>query len=251
MFNSIVWEFVFNYFSQNRLQRTKGVSTATPRSRRTGPAKAGNLTIHNFSRILLITATLFFVGGCGDFLGFFIAPLIPPKTIQAELEMTDQNVLIWVDDAYLGKNNHLLRRELTRQLSEHLIDKKAVDKVVDYPQIARFRQESPDYVDMTIQQLGRRFKVDQVLYVYLDKFQFHHEAGKGFYRPKLTGSAKVIDSTTGKRLWPAEQSFRSFSLEGELAQGQGAAFEDKQVKQLCEAATEQIGPFFYKHTVPR
>jgi len=165
--------------------------------------------------------------------------------------MTDQHVLIWVDDTYLGSNNHLLRRELTRQLTEHLIDKKADHKVVDYPRIARFRQESPDFVDMTIQQLGRRFNADQVLYVYLDKFQFHHEAGKGFYRPKLTGSAKVIDSATGKRLWPIEQSFRSFSLEGELAQGQGAAFEDQQVKQLCESAAEQIGPFFYQHTVPR
>ena len=86
------------------------------------------LTMHKTSRILLITALMFFVGGCGEFLGFFIAPLIPPKTIQAEHEMTDQYVLIWVDDAYLDRNNHLLRRELTRQLSEHLFDKKAVNK---------------------------------------------------------------------------------------------------------------------------
>ena len=209
------------------------------------------LMINKIGLILLITATLFFVGGCGEFLGFFIAPLIPPKNIEAEHDMTKRNVLIWVDDAYPGSNHHLLRRELTRQLAEHLIDKKALTKVIDYPRIARFRQENPDFIDMAIQQLGQQFKVDQVLYVYLDKFQFRHEAGKGFYRPKLTGSAKIIESATGKRLWPIEQSFRSFSLEGELAQGQGAAFENKQVKQLCEAAAEQIGPFFYRHTVPR
>ena len=216
-----------------------------------------NKTLSSFNRplrIVILVLGCLSAGGCGligSFYGIFIDPLIPRPKVAAEHDMSDKTVLIWVDDVFLDQPSHLLRRELTKQLAAQLLDHQAVAKVIDYNRITTFRSLHPHFADMTIQQFGQGLDAQEVLYLLIDKMQLQHQAGKGFYRPSLSGCGKVIDVATGKRLWPADQSRRPFFVTGPLEQGQGQAFEDHLVKQLSGQLVEIITPSFYRHRQAR
>jgi len=203
---------------------------------------------------LLICLSVSVLTGCGvvgAFYGVFIEPMLGPITVQAEHEMSDKKVLVWVDYVSLEEQSHLLRRELSQQLQQELLDNRAVQSVIDYGRISRFRRETGDFAQMTIQQLGKHFAVDQVLYLLVDKFQLQHEAGEGFYQASLKGYSKVVDTASGKRLWPEAQGNRPFTIEGKFAQGQGQSFEDRLVRDFCRQTAQQIALSFYKHSRPR
>jgi hypothetical protein len=207
--------------------------------------------ISSVCQSLIILLLVFFNNGCGAFYGVFIHPLIPPASVKAEHDMSNSKVLIWVDAVSLDQDNQIVQRELTQQLREELLNHQAVDQAVEYQSIARFRREHPNYVDLPIQKLGQQLKADEVLYLLIDKFQLHHEAGKGFYQTSLSGYTKVIDVSTGNRLWPLGRAHRPFTFEGKFTQGQGQSFEDRLVRELCADASQQISLNFYAHKEPR
>ncbi|MBN1845899.1 MAG: hypothetical protein JW810_09465 [Sedimentisphaerales bacterium] len=206
---------------------------------------------HRGAACLLLAAAL---GGCGipsAFYAFFIDPLIPPPTVEAEHLLTDKTVLIWVDDTLIVPAHHLLRRELTDQIGRHLQGHQAVGSLIPYARIVAFRQQHPQSTQLSIQQLGREFQADEVLYLLLDGFQLSHEAGEGYYAPQISGSAKVIDVATGRRCWPEDQAQRSFSFQGTFQQGRRDQLEDRLVRETCQQAAQAIGPYFYKHQKAR
>lgn len=196
---------------------------------------------------------LLVVPGCGffgAFYGIFIDPLIPPPTVEAEHTMNDARVLIWVDDAYLEHSNPFLRRTATQALASDLLEHNAVGEIVEYARIAQFRQQHPDLSPYTIQQIGQELDADQVLYLLLERFQLQHDAGPGYYRPELTGYAKVLDVATGKRLWPVEQTKLGFHYQSSLTEGQAGpsdAIEQKLLQALADTLAADLGPRFYKH----
>lgn len=201
--------------------------------------------------LLTCLSVLACVSGCGQFYQLFIDPLVPAKKVPAEHDMADKIVLVWVDDAYAGAPNHLLRRAVRQQIDDALVENEAVAGVVGYAQINSLRQRYPDTTELTIQQLGRKLHADQVLYVLINEFGLHHDAAGGFYRPHVSGAAKVVDVETGEHLWPEAVTYRSFSFTGELAQAQDTTFEDKLVDQLADYIAQTLAPCFYKHAVRR
>lgn len=177
----------------------------------------------------------------------FIAPLIPSATVEAEHSMADSTVLIWIDDTTVGPRYHSLRRELTAAIRTHLEEHDAIGSTVPYEAIARFRTRHPEYIHMTIQELGERFQAQQVLYLFINQFQFLHEAGRGYYQPGLQGSCKVVDGSTGARLWPNEQSYQTFAVRQDMVEGKGTEFEDDLIQKLSAEVATKIAPYFYKH----
>jgi len=207
-----------------------------------------------FLSLLLLSAAL---AGCGPFYGIFIDPLIPASKVPAEHDMSDKHILIWVDDfsAAVQDSNKppgapALRRELTEKLRQELLDNHAVASAVDYDSIVRFRRQNPGKTELSIQQLGTAIPqkpAQEVLYIMIDNFKLHHEAGQDCYDASIDGYCKIIDVATGKQPWPAGQTHRTFHAGGKVAVGHGQAFEDEQVRLLCREAAENIAPFFYEH----
>ncbi|KPK75583.1 MAG: hypothetical protein AMJ79_10810, partial [Phycisphaerae bacterium SM23_30] len=99
----------------------------------------------------------------------------------------------------------------------------------------------------TIQQLGRHFAADQVLYLLIDDFELQHEAGPGFYKPRITGYGKVIDVASGKRLWPLDETQRPFTMDLGFIEANDSSQELPLVRELCRQAAQKIARFFYKH----
>lgn len=207
--------------------------------------------LRQWLRHIAILGLVLMVSGCG-WLGatynIFIYPLLPKPTVAAEYDMREQAVLIWVEDVTATQmENARVRRELTEQLREALLEHKAAREIVDYKDIADFRNRHPEFSELSPQELGARFEVDEVLYIAIDEFQLRHEAGEGFYRGLLSGRCKVTNMETGRRVWPTGPTNRNINVTGELTQGQGQAFEDRLVRRLVAKAVPMLAPAFYKH----
>lgn len=197
---------------------------------------------------LLLALTASGCGLLGATYNIFIYPLLPKKKILAEHDMSEKTVLIWIDDVSTQRTeNARLRRELTEQIRDELLKHQAAQDIVAYNIIASFRNRHPELGELSPMQLGRSFEADEMLHIVIDEFQLRHEAGKGFYRGNLVCRCKVVDVSTGKRLWPVGPVTRAFSVTDELTHGQGQAFEDRMMRRLVAKVPPLLGPFFYEH----
>lgn len=199
---------------------------------------------------LLVLLLPIFASGCGGigaFFGIFIQPLIPPETIEAEHDLSEVRLLIWIDDFSSEQETPLLRRELTQQIGDMLIENEAVKSVVPYNDIARFRQIHPDFPQMSLAEIGESLGADEVLHFWVNSFAFHDEAGENYYRMNLTASIKIVDVASQNRAWPNDQSHRGFAYSDQLRQGSGRTYENQLIRQLCEHTASTITPWFYDH----
>ena len=148
----------------------------------TNPMKTKNLHQNRFLLLLPLICLAIALGGCNvtDALyAIFIGPLIPAPTVDAEYSLEDKTILIWIDDTAIEPKHHSLRRELTKELRKHLEEHEAIGGAVAYAKIAQFRMAHPEFIDMSIQDLGKRLQAQQVMYLFINQFQFRHEAGEG------------------------------------------------------------------------
>lgn len=204
--------------------------------------------------LLLTISLLVFTAGCGlvgAIYGALIDPLIPGPTVATEHDMTTHRVLIWVEDRSQGPQNPVLRRELTTQLRQELLDHQATTDIIDYQQIANFRNQHPDFTGMSLAQLGSHLNADQVLHVTIDAFRLHHQAGKDFYHASLTTFSHVIEVPSGKHLWPATLGTRPLTTTDDITQGQGADFENRLIRKISQEQAQQLSRAFYEHTLPK
>ena len=176
-----------------------------------------------------------------------IGPLIPAPTVEAEYSLEDKTILIWIDDTAIEPKHHSLRRELTKELRTDLEEHEAIGGAVAYAKITQFRMGHPDFIDLSIQDLGKRLQAEQVLYLFINQFQFRHDVGEGYYQPSLSGSVKIVDVSTGERVWPTDQSYRSFTVNQPMIEGTGNEFEDDLINKFGADVAQEIAPYFYKH----
>jgi hypothetical protein len=189
--------------------------------------------------------------GCqtiGGLYAIFIDPLIPPKVIPAEHDMSDKKVLVWVDNPQMNSQYALFRRTLTEALKEELLEHQGAAQVVSYEKIARFHATYPDD-SLEIEALRQKFQADQVLYVLVNDFSWEHDAGVGFYQPRINGYIKVVDAQEGGfRLWPDDRTHQTFQYKGRIAQGVGNSFEKKLLKAFNLMVANDLAQYFHEHT---
>ena len=89
------------------------------------------------------------------------------------------------------------------------------------------------------------------MYLLIDNFELQHEAGPGFYKPRIAGYGKVIDVASGKRLWPADQTQQPFTMDSGFVEEKDSAQELPLTRELCRQTAQKIARFFYKHKPPR
>jgi len=207
--------------------------------------------VRGWIRVVAMLVLVSLLSGCqtiGGLFSIFIDPLIPPKIIAAQHDMSAKRVLVWVDDPQVDSQYVLLRRTLTEALQQELLAHQGVSEVIDYERIARFRVTHPNYSLMSIEELGQKFQADEVLYVFINDFSWQHDAGVGFYQPRLGGYIKVIDAQEGgQRLWPKDRTHQTFQVKGQLEQGDGESFEKNLLKVFSQMVANRLTKYFYAH----
>ncbi len=216
------------------------------RTQNSQAAMARGLSASAMVLILLMLGMM--LSGCGPLYGIFIAPLAPAKTVEAEYEMGEKQLLIWVDLAVTeSEQSTLLRRDIAEETEALLKKNKAVAGVVDYEKVMRFRRQHDDAAAWPIQKLGEELGGNYVLYVLVNQLETRHEIGQDFFEGHLAGACKLIESSTGRRVWPEAEAQRPFTVAKDFAEGIGPTYERRLIKEMSKDFAAQIGPCFYKH----
>lgn len=133
--------------------------------------------------------------------GVFAQSFVRGK-VKAQYTLEDRPTLVLVDDPSNLLGDPTLANEVAYQVGVELQEFKALKRVVPplgvYELAARWGQ---DYRRAAIDRVGRELGAEQVIYVFVDRAVLSPEPG--LLRPAAAVRVKVVDTGTGKRLFPA------------------------------------------------
>jgi hypothetical protein len=171
-------------------------------------------------------------------------------SIPAAYELPELSTMIYVDDRSSQLPRSSLRRTISTEVGQRLIDQKVLVDVVD-PRgaMAAAKQEQPTQ-PMTIEELGEIAGVQQVVYVEIRRFPPRSAV---VAQPVAVATVKVIEvGREEPRTWPPEASGQQVTarLTYELA-SQPSSSELRRVQdELAAELGKEIAWLFYKHERP-
>ncbi len=209
------------------------------------------MKIRNRILVFAIMPMLLITAGCGPLLGGFvnnvIKPLRPAPVIEAEHEFGEHKVLIWTDLMQDTAQSGLFVRELVGKISEILTENKAAGEIVSVDEIRSFKLTTPQYARMTIEQLGKKFEADEVLYILIDDYRLDHENQEGWYQPKVSVHTKVLGVESGQRVWPIAAAQRTLNRDEPVVESASPTIANRLNREMADSVAEEIAKFFYKH----
>ena len=194
---------------------------------------------------VLIVLFLAFCSGC-ESIGVLVTPTRHERKIPAEYDLTgqtDKRVLVLVKQpAYLNAQENL-RYYITNAVRENLVAKTMTDRenIVSYERLSEFRSSESDFSLLSPASIGRALEADMVLLIVVESYELSEMAESGYHKGALATRSVLLETSTGKKLWPQAESSKSvrvgFEFEGG---GQKVA-----VTRLAVAAGHCIVRYFY------
>ncbi|QDU34770.1 hypothetical protein KS4_28450 [Poriferisphaera corsica] len=227
--------------------------------------------------MLVVLGGMGVASGCAGFA--FVADFIQGGKVKAAYVLPTDKTLVMVDDPMGAVPNSQILRTITTNI-EHYMQREMIDPVIEknkkiedpeklesyvtlIPSDKIYGLEDEvgeDFAKMPINRIGKRLDADQVVYVSIKSFTIHY-AGN-VYRPNATVEVKVIDSKTGKRLFPEAKKIvdrtmtpPGYMLKVELPY-QGVNFDGPSIelqlrRELAEQIGKQVAEVFYDHRQPQ
>jgi len=194
---------------------------------------------------VLIVLFLAFCSGC-QAIGVLATPTRHEREVPAEYDLSgqrDKSVLVLVNQpAYLNAQENL-RYYITNAVRENLVTKTRIDRenIVSYERLSEFRSSEPDFSLLSPVAIGRALEADMVLLIVVESYELSEMAESGYHKGALATRSVLLETSTGKKLWPQAESSKSvrvgFEFEGG---GQKVA-----VTRLAVAAGHCIVRYFY------
>jgi hypothetical protein len=145
-----------------------------------------------------LLAALGLLGGCGlpEALVYPFAPREAVKDVKAEYDLTAQRLLIL---PYLGTDAQfefqgadlVITDRLVREIREHLRGR--VHHVVNPAEVLRYQQTNLEWANTPVQQIGKEFNVDKVLYVEISRLTLLEDNSVNLYRGRIAARIQVVD----------------------------------------------------------
>ncbi|MCC7145519.1 MAG: hypothetical protein IT443_03665 [Phycisphaeraceae bacterium] len=145
------------------------------------------------------------LGGCVA--AGVLASGVAKEKVKARYRLPDQKTLVLVDDPKKLLGDPSAPAAAANRVAFDLIEKETLlaERFVAQEKLtAMIADLGPAYARMPIDQVGKKLDAATVIYVYIDSVQMQSEPG--IYRPTAQARVKVIDTATGKRLFPAPGS---------------------------------------------
>ncbi|MBN1815750.1 MAG: hypothetical protein JW828_00225 [Sedimentisphaerales bacterium] len=169
----------------------------------------------------MLTGAGFFCCGCNIF-GWATAPTRHEQKVPAQFRLKDvqeRNIVVVVDLAYASRVPPSVRQELVHLINGHLVQRAGLNKrylvaAADSPERAKIdelQEESPE-------QIGRLVKAGLVLFVRLEDYREDPMSHPGFLSASVTSRAMLIDTESGRTLWPmnSETHLTRVKVEAEI-----------------------------------
>ncbi|HEY3243034.1 MAG TPA: hypothetical protein VGM03_06745 [Phycisphaerae bacterium] len=192
--------------------------------------------------------------GCGMQSGIllFHSGLLKSPNVQAEFKLTDGPVLVLVDDFEEMLESPEARNLLGQLLSQELVDKGAVKKIVRPEVVDDLRRKEREFDKRGCREVGRLAKADQVVWMRVRDYYAGEEAADRGEAAKITVAVKVINALEEKdkskvRLWPASYDGSQVSVELTVGEVGRAGTREAIAKALCTKLAGRVAKLFYDH----
>ena len=191
--------------------------------------------------------------GCGPKFGtmlYFMGMGQGQKTA-AEFQLPKKPLLILVDDDYDLIHPPIARDALAEALTQELRDHDLADKVTSGEELAKIRQNTPDFDKRGAREVGRMVKADVVLWLKVVRFTLPDNLDAAMVPCFFGVSLKVLDAKADKRedvcLWPKER-------EGKTVEAKISPHDLQACKNVREAHTlvaktlaAEVARLFYEY----
>jgi hypothetical protein len=201
---------------------------------------------HQFATAALILAVLA-VTACNILIPASYIVEGPPKADAAFILPARKTVVV-IDDMTNHMSRVAMRVEMGEAVGETLLEQDLVPEVISTRDaIAYMRRADSAGHSASIQRIGEGLGVDQVIYVKVDQFSL---LGSGIDRsPEAIALVKVIDVTSGQRLWPAagSEAVRGTLLDIDPDLVSTSAGRRELEDKLARETGEEVAKLFYAH----
>lgn len=210
-------------------------------------------------RIVAAVALLALLTGCEGLA--FLAAMGGDK-VPAVYELPNQTTLILVDDPSTQLGDPALRSVVATNAAYHLKQNKALDaSIVPQEELSLLMaREGQQFAKMPVDQIGRLLQAQQVVHVVVESVVL--EVAPGVYRPTAMAQVKVIDASTGQRLFPAAEPFDTalstppgYSVRVRLSVDTARVGDSGATVMLRRELAQRLGltvaQLFYKHSKPQ
>jgi hypothetical protein len=82
------------------------------------------------------------------------------------------------------------------------------EDIIAYDKLADYRAENRDFSMMPAEQIGAALGADIVLLITVDDYKLLDVGETGYINGSMTASAQIIDTASGRRLWPQIEQAR-------------------------------------------
>jgi hypothetical protein len=171
----------------------------------------------------------------------------PEKTPAVHKLEKERSTIIFVDDRANVLSRRALRTQIAKSAEQSLLKEKVLTNVVDATAAMQVALRESAGSPMDISTLGKSVQADVVVYVIMDSFVLSTD-GQTF-SPQATAHVKVIDSTSHRRLFPAEKKEgHPVTVTIKMASGTVPRTQTDQINalnSLADATGQQIARLFY------
>jgi len=176
--------------------------------------------------VVLMAASMIFYNGCdvGRIFGILATPTHSEKKVPAEYRLKSHkfgSMLIFVEQpAWLAADVNI-RHHLTQSIKKQLCQKLNIAEasVVSYSELSRFRTGTPGSAMFTPVRLGRALNADLLLLVTIENYQLQKLPEADYYRGSLSASAALLDTNSGRKLWPAKDESKTVKVGFDVQKG--------------------------------
>jgi len=199
--------------------------------------------------LLCLAATAALLAGCNIIGPIAVLASGPPKTqAQYTLDPTKVTVIV-IDDRASRTPQRSLRDIVGRSAEEEILRRKLVNDMVKsnlaLGVMARERFGSP----LTIAELGQALKAETVIYATVDEFALSPDGQT--YSPFTRLRVRVVDATTGNRLFPppgtTDWAKLDVDIPAQATEKPGGGEQNAALQDLARVTGLALAQMFYTH----
>lgn len=203
--------------------------------------------------LVLLAGSCLMAIGCGYSGGelLYLLGLGRAKLVGPEFQLTDEPILVLVDDAGGRIDWPLARRHLTDQLAQELIKNEAASKIIPIETLDHLRQSDPSFEGRGCREVGRRAGASQVLWVEVQDFLAEPRITSVSQAGYFGVTVKVINTMEKNRarvrLWPTSPAGHRVVVTLSGSEVSTAGTRDAISRELSRRLAGEIAKLFYEH----
>jgi hypothetical protein len=208
-------------------------------------------------RLGLAGVLLLGAAGCGPSLGAWIYTLglVPDQKVAAEFTIPDGPVLALVDDDLGLVRPPLACEALVDAVGEQFKEHGVADRVTTGEELARLRQQSPDFDKLSIREVGRLAKADTVVWMRVEAFSVEDDLEMAVTPARFVVRVKVFNTRAEHkkdvRLWPGDPEGRTLSVTVNPHDLRACQNRAGVHQKLADEMADKVAKLFYNYRIKR